>query len=79
MRSYSIEVAAKNLGKLITEVERGEQVELRRGGTPVARVVPASPRHAPHRQPGALAGQIHISDDFDDLPDDIARALGMID
>jgi hypothetical protein len=27
---------------------------------------------------GSLRGQITIADDFDDLPDDIADALGMI-
>ncbi|NEE51169.1 prevent-host-death protein, partial [Streptomyces sp. SID8455] len=26
---------------------------------------------------GSLAGRIHIADDFDELPDDIADAFGM--
>jgi hypothetical protein len=28
------------------------------------------------RRPGALRGKISISDDFDELPDDLAEALG---
>lgn len=29
------------------------------------------------RTPGRLAGQITLSEDFDDLPDDVAEAFGM--
>ena len=31
------------------------------------------------RVPGTAKGQVWISSDFDELPDDIARAFGMID
>jgi antitoxin (DNA-binding transcriptional repressor) of toxin-antitoxin stability system len=78
-RSYSIGEAKTQLSKLIAEVERGVDVELRRGKTPVARIVPASAASTARRKPGALKGQIVIGDDFDVLPDDVARALGMID
>jgi prevent-host-death family protein len=78
-RSYSIGEAKTNLSKLVAEVERGELVELRRGKTPVARLVPAPPPSAHRRKPGALKGQIEYPDDFDSLPDDVARALGIID
>jgi len=33
--------------------------------------------HACPRVPGRLKGRIRMSDDFDEWPDDIARALGM--
>jgi antitoxin (DNA-binding transcriptional repressor) of toxin-antitoxin stability system len=78
-RSYSIGEAKTNLSKLVAQAEAGEHVELRRGQTPVARLVPVPPPTAPRRKPGALAGQIRMSDDFDVWPDDIARALGMLD
>jgi antitoxin (DNA-binding transcriptional repressor) of toxin-antitoxin stability system len=78
-RSYSIGEAKTNLSKLVAQAEAGEHVELRRGKTPVARLVPVPPPTAPRRAPGALAGQIKIGDDFDVLPDDVARALGLID
>ena len=78
-RSYSIGEAKTNLSKLIAEVERGEPVEIRRGKTPVVKLVPVAPAGKPLRQPGALKGKVYIPDDFDSLPDDVARALGMID
>lgn len=78
-RSYSIGEAKTNLSKLIAEVERGEPVEIRRGKTPVAKLVPVEATKRVLRQPGALKGKVYIPDDFDELPDDVARALGMID
>lgn len=78
-RSYSIGEAKTHLSKLVAEAERGEPVELRRGQTPVARLVPVTAPDVERRAPGALAGQIEIRDDFDMLPDDVARALGVLD
>lgn len=78
-RSYSIGEAKTNLSRLIAEVERGDQVELRRGQTPVAKLVPVQPPATVRRHPGAFKGRIKIADDFDSWPDDIAKALGIID
>ena len=78
-RSYSIGEAKTNLSKLIAEVERGEPVEIRRGKTPVAKLVPVASPTKPLRKPGALKGKIKIADDFDTWPDDVARALGIVD
>lgn len=79
MRSYTIGEAKTNLSKLIAAAERGEPVEIRRGKTPVARLVPVPLSDKPLRQPGAFRGQMKIADDFDTWPDDIAKALGIID
>jgi prevent-host-death family protein len=79
MSSYSIGEAKTNLSKLIAEAERGVPVEIRRGKTPVAKLVPVPPATVPLRKPGALKGKVYIPDDFDELPNDVARALGMID
>jgi len=79
MISYTIGEAKTNLSKLIAAAERGEPVEIRRGKTPVVKLVPVPPATKPLREPGALEGQVYIPDDFDELPDDVARALGMID
>lgn len=78
-RSYSMGEAKTQLSKLVAEAEQGIEVELRRGKTPVARIVPTQPAGTIRREPGALKGQIVIHDDFDTLPDDVARALGIID
>jgi antitoxin (DNA-binding transcriptional repressor) of toxin-antitoxin stability system len=77
-RSYSIGEAKTQLSKLVAEAERGEPVELRRGKVPVALLVPTPPAGA-RRKPGALADRIAFADDFDALPDDVARALGLVD
>ncbi len=72
--SVSIYEAKTNLSKLIAEVERtGEEVVIRRHNTPVAKLVPFRPVVEPRRLGGW--GPIAISDDFDDLPDDVAAAF----
>ncbi len=79
--SFSIGEAKTQLSKLVALAERGEQVELRRDRQPVALLVPVPVPVAggARRRPGALAGQIEMADDFDAWPDDVARALGVVD
>lgn len=48
-----------------------------KAGEPVAKVVPLRPKVRRSGR-GSLRGQIHIPDDFDTLPDDIADAFGML-
>jgi antitoxin (DNA-binding transcriptional repressor) of toxin-antitoxin stability system len=78
-RTFTIGEAKTNLSKLVALAERGESVELRRGPQPVARLVALPKSGAARRRPGALAGRIRIAEDFDALPDDVARALGVED
>lgn len=49
-----------------------------KAGKPVARLVRYELSEEP-RQPGALKGKLKISDDFDELPRDIAEAFGVVD
>jgi prevent-host-death family protein len=56
--------AKTRLSELVAAAERGEEVIIARGGTPVARLVPVIAEHPPVRL-GALAGQIEIGEDFD--------------
>ena len=44
---------------------------MRRGPTPVAKIVAYHPPTTP-RVPGALKGRIRIDDDFDETPEDFA-------
>lgn len=78
--SYSIGEAKTQLSKLVHQAEDGEEVVVRRGQKPVARIV-AIPESEPvvRRKPGAMRGRVHVPDDFDEWPPDIARALGIID
>jgi prevent-host-death family protein len=60
--------AKTELSKLLARVERGEEVEIARGGVPVARLVPVEPSTKGARflaAHGSLAGSIKISDDFE--------------
>jgi len=64
----SISAAKTQLSKLVARAERGEEVTIRRGNTPVAKLVAIVPPPSSHRSPiGALRGQIWISDDADEL------------
>ena len=71
----NISEAKAELSALIEAVSKGEEVLIGKAGVPVARLVrfrgPAAPR-----EPGALKGRIRVAADFDELPDDIAAALG---
>jgi prevent-host-death family protein len=80
MSTYSIGEAKTQLSKLVHQAEDGEEVVVRRGQKPVARII-AIPNSdgAPRRQPGSMRGRIHVPDDFDEWPPDIARALCIID
>jgi antitoxin (DNA-binding transcriptional repressor) of toxin-antitoxin stability system len=55
----------------------GKEVIIGKAGRPVAKLVPYEGNEKP-RQPGALRGKIEIADDFDELPEDIAKAFGMV-
>jgi prevent-host-death family protein len=66
--AVSISDAKTQLSKLVARAERGEEVTIRRGNTPVVKLVAIEPPPSPRRSPiGALRGQIWISDDFDEL------------
>jgi prevent-host-death family protein len=69
--------AKASLSQLIEKVIAGQEVIISRARKPVAIL---TAYHAPKntRKPGALRGQIRISDDFDTLPADIATPLGSV-
>ncbi len=78
MSSYGIGEAKTQLSKLVHMAEQGEEVVLRRGGRPVARVVPIlAEEGGSRRKPGRMRGRVRVPDDFDDWPQDIAHALGI--
>lgn len=80
MSSYSIGEAKTQLSKLVHQAEAGEEVVVRRGQKPVARIVAIPDSEGPiRRKPGAMRGRIKMREDFDEWPPDIARALGIVD
>ena len=74
----NISEAKAQLSALIEKVMAGHEVIIGKAGKPVAKLVRYERSEKP-RQPGALRGKIKISDDFDKLPEDIAKAFGMDD
>jgi antitoxin (DNA-binding transcriptional repressor) of toxin-antitoxin stability system len=77
--TYSIGQAKTQLSKLIREAEKGREVVLRRGRRPVARLVAITAAGQPMRRPGRMKGRVRIATDFDEWPEDVARALGVVD
>jgi prevent-host-death family protein len=70
MREVGVHEAKTTLSQLLRDVEAGEEIIIRRGSRPVARLMPMKPR-AP-RLRGQDAGAFTVPDDFDaPLPDDV--------
>lgn len=75
-RTVNIHEAKTHLSRLLQEVAAGGEVVIAKAGTPLARLVPIGARVEP-RPIGLYDGASwRMEDDFDDLPEDIAAALG---
>ena len=66
----NIHEAKTQLSRLVARAAEGEEIIIGRAGRPVARLVAFNPRQAP-RQPGAWAGRMQMSTDFDTTPDSL--------
>jgi prevent-host-death family protein len=76
---YSISEAKAQLSELVRQAEEGEDVVLCRGSRPVARLVAlGGDDRAVKRTPGSMRGRVSVPEDFDEWPEDIAQALGII-
>ena len=72
--------SAREISKLVHQAEDGEEVVVRRGRKPVARIVAiTADEGAIRRVPGRMRGRISMREDFDEWPPDVARALGISD
>jgi len=75
MSTINVHAAKSQLSRLLDAAAAGEDVIIAKAGKPVARLVPVDARSGPRRL-GALAGRLHVPDDFDDpLPDDVIAAF----
>ena len=72
----NISEAKAELSALVEAVTRGDEVIIAKAGVPVAKITRYQGETAA-RKPGAMRGKIHISADFDALPDDVAIAFGV--
>ena len=78
MVQVGVHEAKGRLSGLVRQALAGEDVVITRNGRHAVRLVPiveAAPTLQTIR--GAWAGRVRIADDFDDLPDDVAGALGL--
>ncbi|MFT4228832.1 MAG: type II toxin-antitoxin system Phd/YefM family antitoxin [Microbacterium sp.] len=66
--------AKTNLSRLLRLVESGAEVQIRRGDTPVARLLPVE-KTPPKRRLGSLQGRIWMSDDFDEPMPELEEAM----
>ena len=76
MTQIGMHEAKTNLSKLVERAQAGEDIVIARNGQPVARLTPIADATSLASVRGAWRGQVHIRDDFDELPDDIAETLG---
>jgi prevent-host-death family protein len=68
--------AKTNLSRLVERAESGEDIVIARGGKPAVRLVPVRSASALASVRGAWRGRVHMTEDFDQLPQDIAEAFG---
>lgn len=76
MAQVGMHEAKTTLSKLVARAEAGEEIVIARNGKPVARLVPVAGTNSLAAVHGVWRGRVQISDDFDDLPDDIAESFG---
>ena len=72
MHRVNMHEAKTNLSKLVEEAIAGEEVIIAKAGKPLVMLVPVS-KGSGLRSFGRLKGQIEMSDDFEETPDEIIR------
>jgi prevent-host-death family protein len=76
--TVTVSEAKTQLSRLIERVANGEEIVIRRGKAPIAKLV-GYPVPQVRRKPGGLRGQIWMRDDFDEPDEEIERLFGMRD
>ena len=74
MTMVNIHEAKTHLSRLLERVEAGEEIVIARAGRPIARLQPFHGSTV-RRAPGRWKGQVKISPDFDELPEEITAAF----
>lgn len=69
--------AKTHLSQLVERALEGEEIVLTRRGEPAVRLVPERHGKGFASLAGVWRGQVRIAEDFDELPDELAEALGM--
>ena len=69
MDAVSIHDAKTHFSRLVARAEAGEEIVVRRGAKPVAKLIAYEPATEP-RSPGRLRDRIVIADGFDETPEE---------
>ena len=77
--AVTVTEAKSQLSQLIERAANGEEIVIRRGKAPVARLVGYAEPTGRRRMPGDLRGQIWMSDDFDEPDEELERLFGTRD
>jgi antitoxin (DNA-binding transcriptional repressor) of toxin-antitoxin stability system len=73
----TIHEAKTHLSRLVHRAHEGEEIVIRRGRVPMAKLVRYEAEPVP-RSPGRLRGQIELGDDFDDaMSDELGDLFGL--
>jgi prevent-host-death family protein len=70
MDAVSIHDAKTHFSKLVARAEAGEEIIVRRGSKPVAKIVAYDEPPKEPRRPGRLEGRIWIAPDFKEIPEE---------
>lgn len=83
MHMHTITETKANLSAFLARLEReGGEFIIKRGDKPVAKVSPIQEKDLNPQKPkriGFFKGKVEVADDFEEWPEDIQRALHMID
>jgi prevent-host-death family protein len=79
MITVTVTEAKTQLSRLLERVGAGEEIVIRRGQKPVAKIVGYQDPPPARRQMGDLKGKIWMSEDFDEPDEEIERLFGMRD
>lgn len=77
-QAVTVTEAKTQLSRLIERAQAGEEIVIRRGRRPVAKLIRYDAAPTPRRL-GALSGQIWIAEDFDEPDEEIERLFGTRD
>jgi antitoxin (DNA-binding transcriptional repressor) of toxin-antitoxin stability system len=72
----TIHEAKTHLSRLVQRAHAGEEIVIRRGKVPMAKLVRYNAPAVP-RVPGRLRGQIEMAPDFDELDDEMGDRFGV--
>jgi prevent-host-death family protein len=76
--AVTVTEAKTQLSRLIERAQAGEEIVIRRGPRPVAKLIRYDDSPGPRRL-GSLRGQIWMSEDFDEPDEEIERLFGLRD